>query len=269
MDLTSQPEWHPLLRDPTGRRNAKPRKSGQTMVIDKGLGLHAFEDLLSTSASYIDLVKIGFGTSPLYPTDLLKEKIELARKHGIQMMPGGTFLEVAVSQNAVSECFHMIRSLGFSAIEVSDGTIDMSRPLRNELILRGLESDLTVFTEYGKKLFGSTIDLEELLDTVHEDMACGASIVTIEARESGAGVGIFDANGRVRDDELQQIVEKLPEQSKIMWEAPQKSQQVHLLQTLGPEVNLGNVAPHDIYSLESLRRGLRSDTFSLGLTRKE
>lgn len=260
MDVTSRLEWHPLLLDPTCSRSAKPRTCAKTMVIDKGLGLHAFEDLLQTSAPYIDILKIGFGTSPLYPIDLLKRKIEMARQQHIAIMPGGTFLEVAVAQRAVTDFFDTIRLLGFNAIEVSDGTIELGRAERNDLIRRGADAGLTVFTEYGKKLWGSTIDVELLLETVLIDVQHGASLVTIEARESGKGVGIFDANGRCKDEELQLIIGQLSDPDRILWEAPQKEQQVYLLKAIGPAVNLGNVAPQDIYSLETLRRGLRSDT---------
>lgn len=265
MDVTSQLEWHPQLQDPTGGRPAKPRTRGMTMVIDKGLGLHAFDDLLQTSASYIDMLKIGFGTAPLYPVELLRTKIEMAKRHHIAIMPGGTFLEAAVAQQTIPECFETIVKLGFNAVEVSDGTIEMSRTLRNELIRRGRDAGLTVYTEYGKKLSGSAIDKEQLLETALQDMQQGASLVTIEARESGTGVGIFDARGECRDEELQEIVNMLPDANRILWEAPQKSQQAHLLLTLGPLVNLGNIAPQDIFSLEALRRGLRADTFELGL----
>lgn len=261
MDVTSRLEWHPLLKDPTACRSVKPRTCGKTMVMDKGMGLHAFEDLLQTSAPYVDLLKIGFGTTPLYPTGLLKRKLELARHNQIAIMPGGTFLEVAVAQGAVPDFFDTIRLLGFTAVEVSDGTIELERTLRNELIHRGRDAGLTVFTEYGKKLWGSTIDVEQLLETVLIDVQQGAALVTIEARESGTGVGIFDANGLCRDEELHSIVSQLPDPERILWEAPQKQQQIYLLKALGSSVNLGNIAPHDIYSLESLRRGLRSDTF--------
>ncbi|MEF3301943.1 phosphosulfolactate synthase [Paenibacillus sp. GYB003] len=261
MDVTSRLEWHPLLQDPTRCRSVKPRASGITMVIDKGLGLHAFEDLLQTAAPYVDLLKIGFGTSPLYPTALLKRKIELAREHQIDIMPGGTFLEVAVAQNAVAEFFDMVRRLGFNAVEVSDGTIELERLRRNELIRRGREADLNVYTEYGKKLWGSTIDAEQLLETVLFDVQHGASLVTIEARESGTGVGIFDGDGQCRDEELLDIQAMLPDPGRLLWEAPLKQQQIDLLRTLGPSVNLGNIAPQEIFSLETLRRGLRSDTF--------
>lgn len=261
MDVTSRLDWHPLLKDPTLCRSVKPRSCGKTMVMDKGLGIRAFEDMLETSAPYIDLLKIGFGTTPLYPVRLLQRKIELARQHQIAIMPGGTFLEVAVAQDAVADFFDKVRALGFTAIEVSDGTIEMARSLRSELIRLGREAGLTVYTEYGKKLWGSVIDSEQLLETVLIDVQQGASLVTIEARESGEGVGIFDADGRCRDEELRRILDMLPDPGRILWEAPQKQQQIVLLKTIGPDVNLGNIAPSDIYSLESLRRGLRSDTF--------
>ncbi|WP_127586044.1 phosphosulfolactate synthase [Paenibacillus koleovorans] len=262
MDVTSRLEWPAILQDPTGQRQRKPRTSGKTMVIDKGLGLNAFEDLLLTAAPYIDMLKLGFGTSPLYPMPLLQQKLRMAAIAGVEMMPGGTFLEVAVVQNEVEDCLRMIRQLGFNAIEVSDGTIDMERPLRNELITRGREAGLTVYTEYGKKYWGSRIELDQLIETVIEDVERGASLVTIEARESGEGVGIFDEHGACRDDMLQSMIQLFPDPSRILWETPQKSQQVHLLKKLGPSVNLGNIAPTDVFSLESLRRGLRSDTLS-------
>lgn len=260
MDVTSQLEWPAGLQDPSGCRQAKPRNQGITMVIDKGLGLHAFEDLLHTAAPYIDLIKLGFGTSPLYPAELLKTKLQMARQAGIETMPGGTFLEVAVVQGEVENCFRLIRELGYTAIEVSDGTIDLSRSKRDELIGRGLNADLKVYTEYGKKYWGSKIELDLLIETVIEDVQQGAALVTIEARESGEGVGIFDEKGVCRDDMLHSMIRLFPDPERVLWEAPQKSQQVHLLKKLGPGVHLGNIAPQDVFALETLRRGLRSDT---------
>lgn len=264
MEATSQLAWHPRLADPSGSRMAKPRVIGQTMVIDKGLGLSAFEDLLQTAGSYIDFIKIGFGTSPLYSQKLLGAKIELAKAHDICIYPGGTFLEVAVAQGVVDDYFDMVTEIGFNGIEVSDGTIEMDRRLRNQLIARGVEENLTVLTEYGKKCWGSTIELNELINTITLDVEFGSSLVTIEGRESGAGVGIFDEHGACRDEQVLEVLGAIPGQHLIMWEAPQKSQQVHLLKMLGADINLGNVASQDVMSLEALRRGLRSDTFIFG-----
>ncbi|UKS30734.1 phosphosulfolactate synthase [Paenibacillus sp. HWE-109] len=267
MEVTSYLKWNPVLADPTGQRQAKPRTLGQTMVMDKGLGMYAFQDLLNTSSSHLDMIKLGFGTSPLYPQDLLKSKINLAKERGICIYPGGTFLEVAITQHAVDSFFDMIIALGFNGVEISNGTIEIERKLRNELILRGMEEGLEVITEYGKKGWGSTIELEELIETVMIDTEHGAKLVTIEARESGIGVGIFDQAGKCKDEELQNVLSSVNGQ-QLLWEAPLKSQQVHLISMLGPDIHLGNISPDELIALEALRRGLRSDTLSLG-TRKD
>ncbi|MCI3920172.1 phosphosulfolactate synthase [Paenibacillus sp. TRM 82003] len=264
MEHISKLDWHPALADPTGRRSRKPRRTGQTMVIDKGLGLRAYEDMLRASAPHIDVIKLGFGTSALYPKDLLQRKVELATEAGILVMPGGTFLEVAVAKNKVDAFLSTVTAYGFTALEVSDGTIELSRNLRSALVVKGIDAGLTVVTEYGKKIYGSSIQLEELARTVEIDTGLGAAFVTIEARESGKGVGIFDENGAMKTGELEAIMAAVDDGAKLMWEAPLKSQQTELLQALGSDLNIGNVAPDDVMSLEALRRGLRSDTFDLG-----
>ncbi|SDO09528.1 phosphosulfolactate synthase [Paenibacillus sp. yr247] len=267
MEVTSYLNWNPVLVDPTGQRQAKPRTLGKTMVMDKGLGMNAFQDLLSTSSSHLDMIKIGFGTSPLYPQHVLKSKINSAKESGICIYPGGTFLEVAITQHAVDSFFDMIIAFGFNGVEISNGTIDMERKLRNELIRRGLDEGLEVVTEYGKKGWGSSIELEELIETVMIDTQLGANLVTIEARESGMGVGIFDNYGKCKDEELQKVLSAIAGH-QLLWEAPLKSQQVHLISMLGPDIHLGNISPDELIALEALRRGLRSDTLSLG-TRKD
>lgn len=264
MRVTVHMSWHPQLADPTGSRNMKPRSTGKTMVIDKGLGLHSFEDLLYTSGAYIDMIKLGFGTSPLYPQPILEKKIQLAGEHDICILPGGTFLESAISHDVTDAFFDIIAGLGFTGLEVSDGTIEMDRNLRSHLILRGVKQGFRVFTEYGKKIKGSSIHSKELVDTVHIDTECGAELVIIEGRESGKGVGIYDEQGDFEDEQIQALLKNIPNPSDIMWEAPLKDQQVHLLRLFGHEVNLGNIGTGDLLSLESLRRGLRSDTFSFG-----
>lgn len=263
MELTSQQEWHHRLADPTGRRKLKPRADGKTMVLDKGLGLHAFQDLLQTCGEHIDVIKLGFGTAALYPPQILRRKIEWADAAHIEVMPGGTFLEVAVIQGVSDHFLNTVATLGFSSVEISDGTIDLDRRTRNELIRKAKELGLRVHTEYGKKLWGSTVHLEELLETIHIDLAHGAETVTVEGRESGAGVGIYDEDGECNTEHILQIVRRLSDPANVLWETPQKNQQVFFIETLGPDVNLGNIAPGDVLSLEALRRGLRSDTFRL------
>jgi phosphosulfolactate synthase len=264
MEATSHVKWHPLLSDPSGKRTDKPRVLGKTMVIDKGLGYHALDDLLQTAGPYLDMLKMGFGTSPLYQTKVLRRKIEMAKEHQITIYPGGTFLEVAIQQDAVDEYFDMIAYLGFNGLEISDGTIHLERSLRSELIERGIESGFTVITEYGKKCWGSSIEIKELIETVTIDAELGASLITIEGRESGKGVGIFDENGGCKDEEIEQVLRQVPDRHLLLWEAPHKEQQVHLLNLLGSDIHLGNVAPHELISLEALRRGLRSDTMHVG-----
>lgn len=143
--------WHPILTDPSDSRGAKPRVSGLTMVIDKGLGPNAFYDLLATSADYVDLIKFGFGTSSLYPAPLLREKIAQAKKAGIAAFPGGTLLEAAFRHDVVSDFFGSVMGLGFDGVELSDGTIPLTRAQRDELIREARSLGLRVFTEYGKK----------------------------------------------------------------------------------------------------------------------
>ncbi|MFD0670543.1 phosphosulfolactate synthase [Cohnella sp. GCM10027633] len=260
---TTNAEWPSRLADPSGRRQAKPRATGRTMVIDKGLGLRAFADLLDTSGDCIDIVKFGFGTSAIFPPALLRAKIELASKHGIVVIPGGTLLEAAYNQDLVPAFFRQVLSIGFGGIEVSDGTIALGRRERDNLIRDGVSFGLKVYTEYGKKLFGSRIDVEEFAATAERDWECGAELVTVEARESGVGVGLFDESGRCREAELAYMAAAVPRLDRVLWEAPLKDQQVSLIKALGPDVNLGNVSVHDVVSLETMRRGLRSDTFDL------
>ncbi|BBI33066.1 phosphosulfolactate synthase [Cohnella abietis] len=255
--------WPQTLCDPSGRRQAKPRNKGCTMVIDKGIGQHAFADMLSTSGEYIDIVKFGFGTSTLYPLPVIQSKIALAIKHGITVIPGGTLLEAAVRLDLIPGFFRQVLELGFTGIEVSDGTINLSRTLRNDLIRDAKSMGLTVYTEYGKKLFGSRIDVTDFARTAEQDWACGAELVTVEARESGKGVGLFDEHGECREGDLSHILRVVPNLDRLMWEAPLKEQQVSLIKSLGPDVHLGNIPVNDIITLETMRRGLRSDTFEL------
>ncbi len=261
MESLSQVVWDNRLLDPSGSRLSKPRTRGLTMVIDKGIGLTAFEELMETAGTYIDVVKLGFGTPALYPLRVITQKIKLAHAYEVTILPGGTFLEAAVAHDRVDAFFSTVSMLGFSGVEVSDGTIELERERRSELIKQALQDGLTVFTEYGKKTWGSRIDTDSLVRTVYTDLECGAEFVTVEGRESGRGAGLYDENGSCEDMNLLQVVKQLPDPYKLMWETPLKSQQVWMLQALGRHVNLGNISPEDVLSVESLRRGLRSDTF--------
>lgn len=265
MRIAELDSWHQLLRDPSGKRNADRRKGlGKTMVIDKGLGIHSFNDFVQVAGPYVDIVKLGFGTAVLYDTELLIEKLKLAASRSIIAMPGGTLLETAVQQGTVNSFLDTVCSLGFTGIEVSDGTIEMDRIRRTSIIKEGVRRGLTVMTEYGKKAAGSQIDPEELAFTAHCDWEAGAELVTVEARESGVNVGLFDEQGRCKETVLEEVIGKVGESGNLMWETPLKSQQADLLLQFGASVHLGNVSPADALALEAMRRGLRADTFQFG-----
>jgi phosphosulfolactate synthase len=249
-------EWS----DPSGDRFARTQKSGITMVIDKGTGMTAFRDLLELAAPYIDICKLGFGTIALYPPQLLSQKLQLAKEYGLQIMPGGTFFEIALRQTSLFQYMKTIANLGFNAVEISDGTFPLATRLRKEAIAAGVEAGLTVFTEFGKKEAQYRAERDELLQTLASDLASGASHVIVEARESGT-VGVFDQEGKFDHHFVLDVVEAAREnKDRLIWEAPQKEQQVSLIQLLGSNVHLGNIAYADVLSVETLRRGLRGDT---------
>lgn len=265
MKVQSALSYSPL-HDPSGIRAAKPRTSGLTMIIDKGLGKHAFEDLLETAAEYVDFIKLGFGTSVLYHPELLRYKVQKAAEHGVILMPGGTFFEVALDSNQLRAYFDFVKQIGFHAIEISDGTISIPREKRTQLIRYATEQGLSVITEYGKKMQGSRIAVASLSETVERDWEAGASYTIIEGRESGKNVGVYDAHGLVEEELVYEIVQQISQPQRLIWEAPQKEQQVFFLKALGRRANLGNIGHEDILSLEALRRGLRSDTFFLQMS---
>lgn len=253
--------WTGILCPPVGNRERKPREKGLTMIIDTGLSTVQLRELLELGSSYIDIVKLSFGTPALYPTDVLTRKIALCREYDVDVCPGGTLLEIAVAQNIVRDFLLIARSCGFSCIEVSDGTINIPQKSRHSLIRRCRKLGFKVLTEVGKKDPALNKSPEELASQMESDLDDGAFKVIVEARESGKGVGIFDKSGQVKAGDLEQIVSLVRQTDMILWEAPMKEQQVELLLRFGPNVNLGNVPPSDVLSLEALRLGMRSDTF--------
>lgn len=256
-----------VVESPLEGRSAKPRTTGHTMVIDKGLGLSQTSDLLELASPYIDYVKLGFGTAALYPSQLLRAKVSLVRSYGVGIYPGGTFLEVAVTQDALAGYLRRVKEFGFTHVEVSDGTISLTPEERAVAIARARDLGLEVVTEVGKKDGAVLIDPEEALAQIQADLEHGACKVIIEGRESGKGVGIYDEAGRVKKGELEAIVAGLNDPSILMWEAPHKAQQEELLIRFGPDVSLGNIAPAEIMAVEALRCGLRGDTLKEGLRR--
>lgn len=241
-------------------REAKPRRSGLTMIIDTGMGMRAFEDLLQVAGNYIDFIKLGFGTTALTPLHILKQKIECAKRHDVCIYPGGTFFETAFANGNWEQFLKKLEKIGFPAVEISEGTLSLPPGMR-EMIIHKASASFLVLSEVGKKSKGSQVTLQELRHTYEEDRAAGASYVIVEGRESGKDVGIYDQSGDLDPDFVNEA--RTVTGPNIIWEAPLKSQQVSLIHLLGPDLHLGNIAPSDALSVETLRRGLRSDTFHL------
>ncbi len=252
--------WEGVTEMPVKGRSTKPRNTGLTMVIDKGIGMNQLQDLVQTSGEYIDIIKLTFGTSAFYDKEFLMEKIKLLLSERIDVMPGGTFLEVALWKGAFGKYLKRAKELGFSMIEISDGTIEMDIPTRKNTIRQALNMGFKVITEVGKKdpKEALPIALQHLL--IKEDLECGAFKVIIEAREAGKGVGIFDLAGKIKQDEVDNIIAGVEDVDLLIWEAPIKNQQQELIIRFGNNVNLGNIPADEVLALEALRQGVRGDT---------
>ena len=243
-------------------RAVKPRYSGVTMVLDKYMSVADAESLMSVAAEYIDVVKLGWGSSVLYDEALLKSKIQIYRKAGVTVCTGGTFMEIAFEQAKVDQFLAYAKQIGFDAVEVSNGIHPgITLEIKKSLIEKVKAAGFITYSEVGKKLADedARISYQQRISEVLADLASGADKVIMEARESG-NVGIFDATGKVNVDLATQLFQKI-DPNQIIWEAPKKEQQVWLIHQLGKDVNIGNVAPLEALSLESLRRGVRADTF--------
>jgi phosphosulfolactate synthase len=238
----------------------KPREIGLTAVLDKGLGLRAMHDLVELGGSYIDIVKFGWGTSVLYPLQTLMDKMTLLRAAGIAVCPGGTLLEIAWANARIEAFFAFAEEAGFTTIEVSDGTYNMPRRVKLALIAHAARLGFRVVSEVGKKNPEDDVRLTsaQRVALVRQELEAGAWKVIIEGRESGT-VGIYDARGVVQGELADALVAALGVIS-LVFEAPQKSQQVWLIQRYGAQVNFGNIPPEEVLSVATLRCGLRSDT---------
>ena len=257
--------WEGYVPIPIKGRTTKPRTSGYTMVLEKGLGLNATRDLMDTAADYIDSLKSTFGTAAFLDYRLLRQKIEIIRSADVDVYPGGTFLEAAVAQGVYDKYLERCRQLGFSAIEVSDGTIEMPLELRKEVITKALDKGFKVISEVGKKDPKEDISLAEKQELIKLDLSLGAFKVIVEAREASKGVGIYDLSGAVKESEVDAIVTGVADVNDLIWEAALKNQQLFLIKKFGPNVNIGNVPLEDILALEALRCGLRGDTLKAAI----
>lgn len=243
-------------------REVKPREKGLTMIIDKGLGIKALQDLLLVGGDYIDYIKFSFGTSAIYPYNILREKIRMIRENAIDLYPGGTLFEVAYSESNLINYLNWVKNMGFTAVEISDGTIQLNQDLRRRAIMKSHCLGLKVLTEIGKKDNNKTLTAEEIIIQFKNDISNGAARVIIEGRESGKGGSLYDNSGEIDDDLFAKLLNALKgNKDRLIWEAPLKKQQVRLINRLGSDVSLGNINPGEVVALEALRIGLRGDTF--------
>jgi len=233
-------------------------------VIDRGLSVSEVESLLEVAGECVDVVKLGWGTALV--TANLRPKLERYAAHGIPVVLGGTLTELAIRQGRVEGLVAWLAELGLRHVEVSDGTIAIEPQFKRELIER-LARDFTVLAEVGSKDAQFIMAPYVWVEQIEGDLAAGAWKVIAEARESGTA-GIYRASGEVRTGLIEEIAHAV-EPERLIFEAPRREQQVWLLKRFGTECNLGNIAPGDVLSLETLRLGLRSDTverFALGDT---
>jgi phosphosulfolactate synthase len=237
-------------------RTKLPRRDGLTMVMDKGLSLRQCEDMISASSKYIDIVKLGFGTSFL--TENLKEKIKLYQDANFKVYFGGTLFESFIARDMFNEYVELVNRFQLDTVEVSDGCITLDHEKKCEYINQ-LSQKTTVLSEIGSKSADIIIPPFKWIEMMNKELNAGSWKVIAEAREGG-NVGICKDSGEVRSDLIEQILTEIPKE-KILWEAPQKSQQVWFVKLIGHNVNLGNIAPNEVIPLECLRLGLRGDTF--------
>jgi len=245
-------------------RPSKPRQSGITMVMDKGLSVREIEDLISVAGDYIDIVKLGWATS--YVIQNLQEKLDVYKAAGIPTYFGGTLFEAFLVRNQVDEYQKVLDKYDMQYAEISDGSLDLNHEEKCKLIER-FSKQVTVLSEVGSKDAEKIIAPYQWIQLMQDELSAGAWKVIGEAREGG-NVGLFRSTGEVRSGLVQEILTKIPAE-KIIWEAPQKTQQVYFIKLIGANVNLGNIAPNELIPLETIRLGLRGDTFDFFLNEKK
>jgi phosphosulfolactate synthase len=244
-------------------RTQQPRTNGLTMVMDKGLSIQEVHNFMSIGKPHTDIVKLGFGTSFVTPN--LKEKIAAYKEYDMPVYFGGTLFEAFVIRDCFDKYIEVIKEFGVSYVEVSDGSITIPHSEKCGYIEK-LAKHTTVLSEVGSKDAAHIIPPYQWIELMNAELEAGSTYVIAEAREAG-NVGVYRGNGEVREGLVQEILTKVPSE-KIIWEAPQKAQQLYFLELCGCNVNLGNIAPSEIIALEAMRIGLRGDTFEFYLDKK-
>jgi phosphosulfolactate synthase len=239
-------------------RTAKPRITGLTHVLDKGLSLVQLQSLIETGGTSIDFIKLGWGTA--YVSNGVKAKVAMCRGAGINLCLGGTLFEIAVRQGRLHAYVRWLHRLGIKHIEVSNGAVDLPVQ-RKRALIRTLSAELRVIAEVGSKDSSRPVIAAEWVEEMAGDLEAGASLLIAEGRESGT-VGLYHADGEVREELVEAITEALPA-GRVLFEAPRKEQQAWLIRRIGSNVNLGNIPPAEVLALETLRLGLRADTLDL------
>jgi phosphosulfolactate synthase len=237
-------------------RPAKPRESGLTMMMDKGLSVQEASNFIESSAQFTDLVKFGFGTGLI--TDQIEKKIKLFKEAGIKTYFGGTMFEAFIIRGLFDEYRKLIDKYGVDAAEISDGSMVMPHDEKLNYI-RLLSPQVTVISEVGSKVAGVEIPHERWIIMMKMELQAGSWKVIAEARESG-NIGIYNKDGSANTSLIDDIVGHVKAED-VIWEAPLKSQQAWFIKLLGSNVNLGNIATQEVVALETLRLGLRGDTF--------
>jgi phosphosulfolactate synthase len=237
-------------------RPAKPRNSGITMVMDKGLSLREAEDFMSVGCNYTDYVKLGFGTSIITPD--LKKKIRIYKEAGVIPYFGGTLFEAFVIRDMFRDFVRYLDKYKIDMVEISDGSYDIEHKKKLEYI-KILSKRGTVISEVGSKKKEVVYSPDEWVAMMKSELEAGSQKVIAEARESGT-TGIYNEDGSINNKIIEAISEHVKLEN-VIWEAPLKSQQAWFIKHFGANVNLGNIAPYEIIPLETLRLGLRGDTF--------
>ncbi|MCB0515125.1 MAG: phosphosulfolactate synthase [Chitinophagales bacterium] len=237
-------------------RTEKVRQSGLTMVMDKGLSLREAEDFVDSVHQYVDIVKLGFGTSAL--TTKLKEKIALYRQANIRCYLGGTLFEAFVARQQMHDYERLVESLQLDLVEISDGCLEIDHAQKCSYI-QYFAKNFTVLSEVGSKDKDKILPPYKWIELMNAELSVGAWKVIAEAREGG-NIGIYRSTGEVRMGLIDEILTKVAAEN-IIWESPIKAQQDWFIKLLGANVNLGNIAPSEVIALETLRLGLRGDTF--------
>jgi phosphosulfolactate synthase len=237
------------------QRTQKPRDKGITLVLDKGFSVRQAEDFCEVSAEYVDVVKLGWGTS--YVTPNLEAKLDVYRNAGIPVYFGGTLFEAYLLRNQLDAYLKLLQKYNIDSLEVSNGTIWISDD-KKQAIIRELSADFKVLSEVGSKNPNEIIPPYKWVKIIEAELEAGAVKVICEARESGT-VGVFRPNGEVRSGLIEEITDQISV-DKLIFEAPKKEQQVWFIRKYGSNVNLGNIQPEEVIPLETLRLGLRSDT---------